>query len=170
LRLAEGSLIGLLIRVALTLAGFWLVSQLLVQAVTAAAKRAGVAQGQVRLIKEGIRSVFAVFTIIIVVDISGLTSDITSITISAIAAIVLSLGLQATLSNVISGFLVLLDNTLRVNDSIEYGGIKGGVVKIGLRNVWVKTAEGNLVIISNSQIANGPLTNFTASERLLKKL
>ena len=170
MRLAEGSLIGLLIRVALTLAGFWLVSQLLVQAVTAAAKRAGVAQGQVRLIKEGIRSVFAVFTIIIVVDISGLTSDITTITISAIAAIVLSLGLQATLSNVISGFLVLLDNTLRVNDSIEYGGIKGGVVKIGLRNVWVKTAEGNLVIISNSQIANGPLTNFTASERLLKKL
>ena len=168
--LAEWSLIGLLIKVALTLAGFWLISQLLVHVVTAAANRAGVAQGQVRLIKEGIRSVFAVFTIIIVVDISGLTSDITTITISAIAAIVLSLGLQATLSNVISGFLVLLDNTLRVNDSIEYGGIKGGVVKIGLRNVWVKTADGNLVIISNSQIANGPLTNYTASERLLKNL
>ena len=168
--MTEGSLLELLIRVSLTLVGFWLVSQFLVQFVTHAARRAGVTQGQVRLIKEGIRSIFAVLAIIAVVNISGLTSDITTLTISAISAVVLSLGLQATLSNVISGFLVLLDNTLRISDSIEYGGIKGEVVKIGLRNVWVKTAEGNLVIISNSQIANGPLINYSASERLLKKL
>jgi small-conductance mechanosensitive channel len=53
---------------------------------------------------------------------------------------------------------------------IEFNGTKGKVVKIGLRNIWVKTVEGNLVIISNSQIANGPLINYTVGERLLKKL
>ena len=168
--MAEVSLVGLLIRVAVTLAGFWLASQLLIHAVTAAARRAGVPQGQVRLIKEGIASVFVVLAVIAVVHVSGLTSQVTTLTISGIAAIVLSLALQATLSNMISGILLLLDNTIRVNDLIEYSGAKGEVVKIGLRNTWVKTPEGNVVIISNSQIANGPLINYTAGERLLKKL
>ena len=163
-------LVGLIIRVAVALVGFWLVSQLLVRTVTAAARRAGVTQGQVRLIKEGIDSVFIVLAIIVVVHLSGLTSEFTTLTLSGIAALVLSLALQATLSNVISGILVLFDNTIRVNDLIEYGGSKGEIVKIGLRNIWVKTAEGNLVIIGNSQIANGPLINYTAGERLLKKL
>ena len=154
----------------MAIAGFWLASQLLVGTVTAAARRAGVPQGQVRLIKEGIRSIFIVLAIIAVVHISGLTSEFTTLTISGIVAIALSLALQATLSNMIAGVLVLFDNTLRVNDLIGYSGIKGEVVKIGLRNTWVKTEEGNVAIISNSQIANGPLINYTAAERLLKKL
>jgi small-conductance mechanosensitive channel len=168
--LAEASLVELLIRIVVALAGFWLISQLLIRAVTAAARRAGVPQGQVRLIKEGIASVFIVLAVIAVVHVSGLTSEFTALTISGIAAIVLSLALQATLSNMISGILVLLDNTLRVNDLIEYSGAKGQVVKIGLRNTWIKTADGNVVIISNSQIANGPLINYTAGDRLLRKL
>jgi len=153
-----------------TLAVFWLTSQLLIRVVAAAARRAGVTPGQVRLIEEGIASVFVVLAIIALVHLSGLTSEFTALTISGIAAIVLSLALQATLSNMISGILLLLDNTLRVNDLIEYSGAKGEVVKIGLRNTWVKTAEGNVVVISNSQLANGPLINYTAGERLLRKL
>ena len=168
--MAEASLVGLLIRVAVTLAVFWLTSQLLIRVVAAAARRAGVTPGQVRLIEEGIASVFVVLAIIALVHLSGLTSEFTALTISGIAAIVLSLALQATLSNMIAGILLLLDNTLRVNDLIEYSGAKGEVVKIGLRNTWVKTAEGNVVVISNSQLANGPLINYTAGERLLRKL
>ena len=30
--------------------------------------------------------------------------------------------------------------------------------------------EGNIVIINNSRIANGPLINYTTGERLMKKL
>ncbi len=168
--MADASLVGLLIRVAVTLAVFYLVCQFLIRGVTAAARRAGVTPGQVHLIEEGIASVFVVLAIISIVHLSGLTSQFTALTISGIAAIVLSLALQATLSNMISGILLLLDNTLRVNDLIEYGGAKGEVVKIGLRSTWVKTAEGDVVVISNSQIVNGPLTNHTAGDRLLKKL
>jgi small-conductance mechanosensitive channel len=167
--MAEVSLVGLLIRVVVVLATFWLISELIVHVISVAAKRAGVSQGQVRLFKEGIGSIFVVLAIIAVIHISGLTSEFTTLTISGIAAIVLSLALQTSLSNVISGVLLLLDNTLRIDDLIEYSGIKGQVVKIGLRSSWVKTSEGNIVIISNSQIANGPLINYTAGERLMKK-
>jgi len=168
--LAEASLVGLLIRIVVALAAFYLASELFTRVITAAAKRAGVGQGQVRLIREGIGSIFVVLAIIAVVHLSGLTSEFTTLTISGIVAIALSLALQTTLSNVISGILMLLDNTLRVNDIIQYSGTKGEVVKIGLRNIWVTTEEGHLVIIANSQIASGPLINYTAGERLLKKL
>ena len=149
---------------------FWLVNQLLTRAVTAAARRAGVLQGQVRILKESIASVFVVLAVITIIHITGLTSEFTTLTISGIAAIVISLALQTTLSNVIAGLLLLHDNTIRINDLIEYSGAKGEVIKIGLRNTWVKTSAGSVVIISNSQIANGPLINYSAGERILKKL
>jgi small-conductance mechanosensitive channel len=168
--MAALSLIELVIRIVVAISGIWLVGQLLIRTITASARRAGVPQGQVHIFKEGLRFVLIVLTIVAIVHISGLTSEFTALTFSGIAAIVLSLSLQTTLSNVIAGILILLDNTLRLNDVIQYSGIKGEVLKIGLRNSWVKTDEGNLVIISNSQIASGPLVNYTASERLLKEL
>jgi small-conductance mechanosensitive channel len=168
--MAEAALIELIIKVVVTFAGFWLVSELLIRAITASAKRAGVPQGQLRLFNEGLRLVLFMLAVAAAVHLSGLTTEFTALTISGIAAIAFSLSLQTALSNVIAGILLLLDNTLRLNDVIQYSGIKGEVVKLGLRNTWVKTDEGNLVIISNSQIASGPLTNYTAGERLMKKL
>ncbi|HYB83845.1 MAG TPA: mechanosensitive ion channel domain-containing protein, partial [archaeon] len=85
-------------------------------------------------------------------------------------AIALSLALQATLTNVISGILLLVDGSVRVGDSVQYGVVKGEVVKLGLRNTWIRSDEGNLVVIGNSQLASGPLINYTPSQRLLKKL
>ena len=167
--MATTSLIELAVKIVLAIAGFWLVGQLLIRTITASARRAGVPQGQLRIFQEGLMYIFIVLASVTVVHLSGLTSEFTTLTISGIAAIALSLALQTSLSNVISGVLLLLDNTLRINDMIEYSGIKGQVVKIGLRSSWVKTSEGNIVIISNSQIANGPLINYTTGERLMKK-
>lgn len=167
----EASLLGLVVRVSLIVAVFWLIGEFLVRVVIRpSAKRAGVPQGQLRIFTDGLRFVLMVLALVAVVHVSGLASEFTTLTLSGIAAIALSLALQTSLSNVISGVLLLLDNTLRVNDLIEYSGIKGQVVKIGLRNSWVKTSEGNIVIISNSQIANGPLITYTAVGRLMKGL
>lgn len=80
------------------------------------------------------------------------------------------MALQNTLTNIISGILILSDGVLRLHDSIEYSGVKGKVVKIGLRATWVRTDKGDIAIISNNYLANGPLVNLTAGERLEKKL
>ncbi len=70
----------------------------------------------------------------------------------------------------ISGILLFNDGALRLNDMVEYSGIKGKVVKVALRNTWVRMDDGNLAIISNSSLSSGPLVNFTAGKRLEKKL
>ena len=159
-----------IIQIVTTVALFWVMGQIVIHAVRVAAKRAGVSQAQIRTVTEALTSVVIILAIVAVVHVSGLTSEFTILTISGMIAIALSLAVQTTLSNMTSGILLLLDNTLRINDLSEYSGIKGEVVKIDLRNSWVKTAGGSLVIISNSQIANGPLTNHSAGERLLRKL
>ena len=100
----------------------------------------------------------------------GLGSIFSFLTLSGIVGLAISLALQNTLSNIISGILILSDGVLRLHDSVEYSGVKGRVVKIGLRATWVKTDSGDIAIISNNYLANGPLVNFTAGERLEKKL
>lgn len=167
----ETSLLIPIVKGIVILAAFCLFGELLVRfVITPSANRAGVSQGQVRIFKDGLRFVLLMLAIFWIVRVTGLTSEFTTLTISGVAVIALSLALQTPLSNVISGALLLLDGALRINDLIEYSGIKGQMVKIGLRSSWVSTSEGNIVIISNSQIANGPLINYTAGERLMKKL
>jgi len=55
-------------------------------------------------------------------------------------------------------------------NQLAYGGINGKVVKIGFRNTWVSTDDGSIAIISNNNLAGGPLINQTAAERLQKRL
>ena len=65
---------------------------------------------------------------------------------------------------------MLSDGVLRLDDSVEYSGVKGVVVKIGLRATWVKTEHGDIAVISNNFLVNGPLFNYTATQRLERKL
>jgi small conductance mechanosensitive channel len=101
---------------------------------------------------------------------SRLTSILTSLTVSGIMGLAVSIRLQTTISNIMAGIFLLQDNALQPDDIITFGGVKGKVVKLGLRNTWLETEEGNIVIIGNSQLSADPLTNFTATTRLSKKL
>lgn len=133
------------------------------------ARAAGAASTVTRDIGVSMRLIAIALILPNVLSFSGLSSIFTGLTVSAVAAVAVSLALQATLSNVISGILLLNDGLVRLNDEIEYSGTKGKVVRIGLRNTLVKTDEGFVAAISNSSLSSGPLVNHTAEERLAKK-
>ena len=133
------------------------------------AKRAGAGPTVTRDIGATLRVIASLLVISDVLSFSGLSDLFTGLTVSAIGAVAISLALQTTLTNVISGILLFSDGVLRLNDEIEYGGAKGKVVRIGLRNTWVKTDAGHIAVISNSSLSSGPLVNHTAVERLSKK-
>lgn len=133
------------------------------------ARRAGADPTVTRDIGATLRIGAAALVLSDVLSFAGFSSLFTGLTVSAIAAVVVSLALQNTLSNVISGLLLFSDGVLRLGDTIEYSGAKGKVVRIGLRNTWVRTEPGHLTVIGNSQLSQGPLINHTATERLSKK-
>ena len=70
----------------------------------------------------------------------------------------------------IAGILLFQDNTLRIGDDILYGSIRGRVIRVWLRTTWVQINDGTIAIISNNTLSAGPWINFTATERLTKKL
>jgi small-conductance mechanosensitive channel len=129
------------------------------------ARRAGASPVAVRSIREGVRIIWVAISALAVVTAAQLTSYLTVLTISGVVGLAFSLALQAMLSNMVSGILLLRDRALTIGDTIACGGVKGRVVRIALRNTWVVTAEGDVAIIGNSTLAAGPLVNYTARAR-----
>ena len=149
--------------------GVFVVEEILRFVITRVAKRARAEPTVTRDIGYTLRLVAAALVVSNVVSFTGLSSLFTGLTVSAVFAVAISLALQTTLSNVIAGILLFSDGVLRLGDTIEFGGQKGKVVRIGLRNTWVKTDEGFLAVIGNSNLTSGPLVNHTAGERASKK-
>ena len=104
---------------------------------------------------------------------TGISSEITTLTISGIGGLAITLALQNTISNVIAGVLLLNDGIIRLGDDIQYGGpggVRGEVVKLSLRTTWIRTSEGVITVIGNSNLSAGPILNYTARARLEKKM
>ncbi|HEX4921371.1 MAG TPA: mechanosensitive ion channel domain-containing protein [Candidatus Bathyarchaeia archaeon] len=158
-----------LIEAAALVGSTWLATELLYRAISRGAKRSGASPLLIRTVRRALRILWIALTTAGVVDIAGF-SQYSLVAFSGVAGLAVSLALQNTLSNIISGILMMSDGILRLHDMVEYSGVKGEVVKVGLRATWVRNAEGDIAIISNNYLANGPLINHTASQRLHRKL
>jgi small conductance mechanosensitive channel len=134
------------------------------------AVRAGATYEVASAVKDAVRIVWILAMISAILVVSGVATEFQGLTIGAVAGLAVSLALQTTLTNILAGVLFFYDNTLRLNDQILYGAVKGTVIRISLRNTWIKDNNGDITIVSNNSLQNGPFTNYTARERLLRKL
>ena len=163
-------IIFLIVEIALIIVGSGLFTEALIRGMSGLVRRAGGHAGLARSIREGFTLLWITIAGVGILTVTGVASQFSFLTVSGIVGLTVSLALQNTLSNIISGVLLLSDGVLRLDDSIEYTGVKGVVVKIGLRATWVKTQQGDIAVISNNYLVNGPLVNHTATQRLERKL
>ncbi|HVH16407.1 MAG TPA: mechanosensitive ion channel domain-containing protein [Candidatus Angelobacter sp.] len=163
-------IIILIVEIALIIVGSGLFTEALIRGLSGLVKRAGGHAGLARSIREGFTLLWIILAGFGILSVTGIASAFSFLTFSGIVGLTASLALQNTLSNIISGVLLLSDGVLRLDDSVEYSGVKGVVVKIGLRATWVKTEQGDIAVISNNYLVNGPLVNHTATQRLERKL
>lgn len=77
------------------------------------------------------------------------------------AGLAIGLGLQGTLSNVASGFMLLLLRPYRVGEKIRSGTVSGTVQEIGLFHTEIITYDGLFVAMPNSAIFSSTITNLT---------
>jgi small-conductance mechanosensitive channel len=118
-----------------------------------------------RSIREWLLILWIGFSAYGITALTGLTSLLSLLTLSGLVGLVVSLALQNTLGNLISGVFLLRDRSIRKGDIIEYGGVKGKVVRIALRNTWIVNDQGYIAVIGNTSLSGGPLVNHTASSR-----
>lgn len=160
----------LIVQIISIIAAAWLFSEALIRLAYRALKKAGASPFITRTIRDALTVVWVVLAAAGILTVTGIASEFSFLTLSGIVGLAVSLALQSTLSNIISGILLLSDGVLRLNDSVLYSGVKGVVVRIGLRSTWVKTETGDIAIMSNSNLASGPFVNYSAAKRLERKL
>jgi small-conductance mechanosensitive channel len=78
-------------------------------------------------------------------------------------ALVISMGARSIVADVVSGFLILLDQPFRVGDDILIEALDtwGEVTDIGTRSTHLLTRDNRVVIVPNSQIGESRVTNFS---------
>jgi small-conductance mechanosensitive channel len=128
------------------------------------AKAAGAKPSQLRSIRDVIFVIGSIVAIMTVLSLTGLSSEFTTLTFGGILGLVISLAMQSTLTNVISGIMLIHDRAVKVGDIIQTGTIKGTVIQVGFRTTWLKQDDGSVVIISNSILCAAPLINYTRKE------
>ncbi|MDV3277173.1 MAG: mechanosensitive ion channel family protein [Nitrososphaerales archaeon] len=162
--------LGLLLESAAMAVAALLVGEAFTRIIRAAGKRNGVSNATLRAVREGITAIWITIAVVSIAHTTGIMEEFTTLAISGIAGIAVTLALQTTLSNVVSGLFLLNGNILSLNDTIQFSGVKGQIVKVTLRNTWVKADDGDIAVTGNCLLAGGPLTNYTALGRLSRRL
>jgi len=75
------------------------------------------------------------------------------------SALALGFAMQDILKNVFGGLLIIIDRPFQIGDKININSNYGEVVKIGIRNTIINTADDNLVSIPNGAIISTDISN-----------
>lgn len=75
-----------------------------------------------------------------------------------LATVVAALGVQDLLRDYVSGYYVLWERHVRVGDHIEFDGHNGVVTEIRLRVTLLKSDQGDVIIVPNSELFTKPVT------------
>ena len=126
-------------------------------------------------IEEGVASAFQsliYYFLFVLLTLFGLHLagiPVTSLTVLG-GALALGLGFasQAVLSNLISGFVLLLERPIRVGDLIDVDGTYGNVEKIGLRCTRIRTGANIHIIVPNNKLLEGKVLNWTLSDKVVR--
>jgi small conductance mechanosensitive channel len=78
------------------------------------------------------------------------------------ASLVVGFALQGTLSNFASGVMILMYRPYDLGDVVEVAGVKGSVLAMTLVSTSLVTPDNQEVIVPNSSIWGGVITNVTS--------
>lgn len=80
-----------------------------------------------------------------------------------IGSLAIALAAQASLGDIFSGFVIMVDRPYRIGDRIEIQDLDtwGDVVDIGLRSTKVRTRDNRMVVIPNSILGKSLIVNHS---------
>ncbi len=111
----------------------------------------------------------ALIAIAFLIAINSLGIDLTSLAVFGGAlGIGIGIGLQKVVSNLLSGFLLLLDKSIKPNDVIAIGGTYGWVTSLGARYASVRTRDGIEHLIPNEELIAQRVENWSHSDQIVR--
>ncbi len=89
------------------------------------------------------------------------------LTALGVGSLAVGLAAKETLSNMISGFTLIIDRNLSPGDRINLGGYSGEVGTMGLRSTRIRLDDGNTLIVPNSELVNTKILNLSQPTRAM---
>lgn len=112
---------------------------------------------------------YVVIVIAISIALEGLGIKVTFLLAGSAALLVgVGLGLQQLFNDLVSGFIILTEHSIKVEDIIEVEGIVARVKEIGLRTSKVETRNDIMMILPNSKIVNESVTNWSHNKKVTR--
>ncbi len=96
------------------------------------------------------------------VDLTGLAF------LSGAIGVGLGFGLQKVVSNLVSGFILLLDKSIKPGDVISLGETFGWIEQMGARYVSVVTRDGREYLIPNEDLITGQVVNWSHTNAFVR--
>jgi small-conductance mechanosensitive channel len=84
---------------------------------------------------------------------------------SAVIGIVVGFASQRTLGNFVAGLLIAFTQPLRLGDVVVIESVEGTVEEIGLIYTFVRTENGDRLVIPNEKLASDTIRNSTIRSR-----
>lgn len=101
-----------------------------------------------------------IFTLIAALNRIGVqTASI--IAVIGAAGLAIGLALQASLSNFAAGVLLVTFRHFHAGDYVDFSGTLGTVLIVQIFSTTLKTYDGRIIVVPNSKILSGNITNFS---------
>ncbi|WP_457747690.1 mechanosensitive ion channel family protein [Sulfurimonas sp.] len=105
---------------------------------------------------------FSFMLMVVIASLNQLGVNTTSfVAVFGAATLAIGLALQGSFSNIGAAVLIILFRPFKVGDVIETGGVTGEVTDIDLFSTIITPVDKRTVIIPNSSIIGGNITNFS---------
>lgn len=114
-----------------------------------------------------LRALLILVAILLALSLVGIDLTVLSVFGGALG-VGLGLGLQRIASNYVSGFIILLDRSLRIGDMITVDKYYGSVTQINTRYTVVRALDGTEAIVPNEMLVSQPVTNHSFSDKKIR--
>ncbi len=112
------------------------------------------------VVRKGLRTSIWILGIIVALNNAGY--DVGALIAGlGIGGLALAMAAKDSVSNIFGGIMIFTDKPFKVGDRIKIGGFDGTISEVGLRTSRMRTLEGRLVTIPNSQFTGNMVENVT---------
>jgi small-conductance mechanosensitive channel len=114
-----------------------------------------------------LRTVFVLLGVLIALALVGIDVTVLSVFGGALG-VGLGFGLQKIAANYVSGFVILLDRSIKLGDLVTIDKCYGEVTRLTVRYVVVRSFDGTENLIPNETVITSTVVNHSYSDRVVR--